>query len=97
MALATSGRCSSRRLRFGFDERHDRQAGDAAAERVVGAGSRGIDVEALGVFGAAPGAVRPLIVEQELDAAANGGGDFLPALGGVIGAGFGPVVASFER
>ena len=64
-------------LRFGFDERHDRQARHAGAEGVVGAGRRGVDVEALGVFGAAPGAVRPLVVEQELDAALDGGGDFL--------------------
>ena len=43
-----------------------------------------------------PGAVRPLIVEQELDAALDGGGNFWGS-GGVIGAGLGPVVASCER
>ena len=38
-------------------------------KRVVGTGRRGVDVEALGAFGAAPGAVGPLVGEQELDAA----------------------------
>ena len=64
-------------LRLGFDERHDRQGRDAGAKGVVGAGRRGVDVEALRILGAAPGAVGPLIVEQELDAALDRGGDLL--------------------
>ena len=65
------------KLRLGFDERHDDERRDGGVKGVVGAGRRGVDVEALGAFGAAPGAVGPLVGEQELDAALDGGVDLL--------------------
>ncbi len=90
-----SGRSSSGSSRLGFDERHDDERRDGGAKGVVRAGRRGVDVEALGAFGAAPGAVGPLVGEQELDAAVDGA-VICFGLGGVMGAGLGPVVASGE-
>ena len=41
----------------------------------MGAGRRGIDVEALGAFGAAPAAVGALVGEKEFDAAVDSAGN----------------------
>ena len=67
----------------------------ADAKGIVGAGRRGVDVEALGAFGAAPGTVGTLVGEQELYAALDGA-VISAGLGGVMGAGLGPLVASGE-
>src|SRR4029079_5947661 len=64
-------------LWFGLDERHDDERCDSRVEGVVGARGRGVDVEAFGVFGAAPGAVGALIGEQEFYAAVDGAGDLV--------------------
>src|SRR6478752_10437016 len=60
-------------LWLGFDEGHDDERSDGRAEGVVGAGGRGVDVQALAVFGAAPGAVGSLVGEEEFDAAVDSG------------------------
>src|SRR6476660_4910983 len=64
-------------LWFGFDEGHDDERSDGRAEGVVGAGGRGVDIQALAVFGAAPGAVGSLVGEEEFDAAVDNGFDLL--------------------
>ncbi len=53
-------------------ERLEREARHREPKTVVGAGNRGVDVEPLGLLGAPPTPLGPLIGQQKIDAALDG-------------------------